>query len=534
MWKFLPTLLAGSLILQGIGHAQCLSTETFSSDPRTSSRFGRDFAILGDRLFVGAYGETPDREPEGAVLLFERTGANWFVKDRLVPKGVETSVRTGMNIGAGPAGVVTSSPHHFGPATGLYVFEEVGTEWISTRLKATGAATSYPAGLAVGGDFVAVGFPRDDEFGIDTGSVHLFGKPDGLWATTAKLAPLPRDSHLHFGEELAYTDGVLAVSATGDDENGDAAGAVYLFEHTAGPAWQELQKITPRDGSANDFFGSSIGFDGTTLAIGATGEDVGTWNSGAVYVFEMRLGQWTEVQKIVCDPAPPELQFGRSIAVLGNRMIVGSFARDPSVVFVYQKQNGVWAQTDQISSQVDRPQHGLDRWSQELGECLALAGDQALVASSLESHGIRRLGTTLEFSLDEMNCGGLVRNTMLSTGSTVLTIDRGGASAGRRYFLLGTYTGTSPGIGVGAERLPLNLDSYFEVTLMAPTYGLLRGSYGFLDANGRAQITMDVPPEYVAALGNMQLHHAFLELDGSSVTHVSNPVGTWMWPKQKR
>lgn len=511
-----------------------MSTETGSDDARTSSRFGRDFALLGNRLFVGAYGETSDREPEAAVLLFERTGANWFVKDRLVPDGVETSVRTGMNIGAGPAGVVATSPHHFGPATGLYVFEEVGTEWLRTRLKATGAATSYPAGLAVGEDFVAVGFPRDDEFGIDTGSVHIFGKQDGLWTTTAKLSPLPLESHLHFGEELAYADRILAVSATGDDENGDAAGAVHLFEHTAGPVWQELQKITPSDGSGNDFFGSSIGFDGTTLAIGATGEDVGTWNSGAVYVFEMTLGEWREVQKIVCDPAPPELQFGRSIAVLGDRMIVGSFARDPSMVFVYQKQNGVWAQTDRISSQADTLQPGIESWSQKLGECLALTGNRALIASNLEDRGIRRLGTTLEFSLDELNCGGLEGRTMLSTGSSTLTIDRGVASAGRRYFLLGTHTGTSPGIGLGTERLPLNPDAYFEVTLMAPTHGLLRGSFGLLDANGCAEIPMDVPVEYVAALGNMQLHHAFLELDGGSVTHVSNPVGTWMWPRGER
>ena len=89
--------------------------------------------------------------------------------------------------------------------------------------------------------------------------MHLFTKVDGEWRVTGELAPQTNDQNLHFGQDLAYANGILAVSASGDDTLADGAGAVLLFENAGAGQWNEIAKLTASDGREHDFFGASIG-----------------------------------------------------------------------------------------------------------------------------------------------------------------------------------------------------------------------------------------------------------------------------------
>ena len=70
-------------------------------------------------------------------------------------------------------------------------------------------------------------------------------------------------------------------------------------------------------------------------------------------------------------------------------------------------------------------------------------------------------------------------------GAQVLSVSAGSAHAGKLYWILGTASGTLPGLpSVTQEEelqvLPLNADAWFTFTLTAPNTPVLSGSLGAL------------------------------------------------------
>lgn len=112
---------------------------------------------------------------------------------------------------------------------------------------------------------------------------------------------------------LSGDGAILAVGAPGDDSattgvDGDDtdntatdSGGVYLFTRNSDDRWVTRTYIKASNTDAEDFFGTSVALspDGTTLVVGATGEDsaasgIGSEeadnssvDSGAVYIFDL-------------------------------------------------------------------------------------------------------------------------------------------------------------------------------------------------------------------------------------------------------
>lgn len=108
---------------------------------------------------------------------------------------------------------------------------------------------------------------------------------------TTLQAPIPSPDAL-FGDSIVVGDQFLAVGTPHDDLVGSNAGAVYLFGVQQG-AWQLEHTLTSPDASANQAFGESLAWDGTTLVVGANGIDEGAYvyvRDGQDWNLEGRLG----------------------------------------------------------------------------------------------------------------------------------------------------------------------------------------------------------------------------------------------------
>lgn len=97
------------------------------------------------------------------------------------------------------------------------------------------------------------------------------------------------------------------------------------------------------------------------------------------------------------------------------------------------------------------------------------------------------------------------------------------------YLLLGTASGTSPGVPSGGLVVPLNIDSYLLHTALAPNTPPLTGSLGFLmpsGGQGVATASFTLPPSFDPALVGLTLHHAYVTLGflSGQITSVSNAV----------
>ncbi len=96
-------------------------------------------------------------------------------------------------------------------------------------------------------------------------------------------------------------------------------------------------------------------------------------------------------------------------------------------------------------------------------------------------------------------------------GSQTLSLATGAAYAGKVYLVLGSNSGTRPGIRLGSITLPLNPDVYFSLTLGIPN-AWIRASLGRLDGRGDATASLQVPPGLSSALLGTRLYHAFVVL----------------------
>lgn len=104
---------------------------------------------------------------------------------------------------------------------------------------------------------------------------------------------------------------------------------------------------------------------------------------------------------------------------------------------------------------------------------------------------------------------------------------------GKLYYLVGSASGIWPGITYGTKEVPLNIDSYFMLTLLSPNMPPLAGSFGVLSADGLANASVTLPPAIDPALIGVVLNHAFVVLDPSAkggAALASNPVALEILP----
>ncbi|MEO6593346.1 MAG: metallophosphoesterase [Planctomycetota bacterium] len=95
--------------------------------------------------------------------------------------------------------------------------------------------------------------------------------------------------------------------------------------------------------------------------------------------------------------------------------------------------------------------------------------------------------------------------------------------AGQLYALAGSY-GTEPGMSLMGAHVPLNFDSWLQMSVAAANSSTYPGSMGVLDSTGSATSALVLPPPINPAMIGQTLYHAFLVFDGATATHVSNTV----------
>ena len=266
----------------------------------------------------------------------EASAASFEEQQKLTATGGLANDRFGISIGvAGDTAVVGASGKDFGAA---YVFTRSGTIWTqqSTLLTASdGAANdSFGAQLAVSGDTAVFGAVADDDACLpiinpdcNSGSVYVFTRSGTTWTQIAKLTADDAATLDLFGDALAVSVDTVVVGARGDDDAGAESGSAYVFERNQGGPdnWGQVKKLTAGDAATDDNFGNSVAVSADTVVVGAF-RDGGNSNFGSAYIFERNQGgtdNWGQVKKLTNPDAAIGDKFGNSIAISGDTVVVG-------------------------------------------------------------------------------------------------------------------------------------------------------------------------------------------------------------------
>lgn len=108
-------------------------------------------------------------------------------------------------------------------------------------------------------------------------------------------------------------------------------------------------------------------------------------------------------------------------------------------------------------------------------------------------------------------------------GVETMELDAGPSHAGETYLILGSISGTSPGLDLPLDvHLPLIPDSYTNATLAGVGAGPFAGFVGVLDVDGRAATTFELPGTLTPSAVGLTLDHAFVTLTLFGVSFASN------------
>lgn len=319
-----------------------------AADAETLDLFGFAVAASGDVIVVGALWEDTLGSEAGAAYVFHRMengGDNWGQVTKLTASDGESLDEFGTAVSVSGDVIVVGAKYEDSGgnnAGAAYVFQRMeggDDHWGQVaKLTALDAEPGDDFGwsVAVSGDVVVVGAPSEDSGGSGAGAAYVFQRTDGgedNWGQTAKLIASDAESYDGFGWSVAVSGDVITVGSVGEDAGDSDAGAAYIFQRTedGGDNWGEVAKLMASDADADDFFGYSISVSGDIVVVGANGEDTGGSSSGAAYVFHrMKDGDdnWGEVAKLMASDAEADDNFGKSVSVSGDTILVGAGSED--------------------------------------------------------------------------------------------------------------------------------------------------------------------------------------------------------------
>ena len=391
-------------------------TKKTASDAEQNDYFGNSVAIAGDVAVAGAPREDSGGADAGAAYIFERSfnGINsWNEVRKLTASDAQPDDWFGHSIAA--AGDVVISGAYCEDSGGnnagaAYIFERnfggINSWGEVKKIVADDAQESdyFGYSVSVAEDVAIVGATGEDTAASGAGAAYIFERNfcgTNLWNQVKKLVASDAQASDHFGWSVAVAGDVAVVGAAYEDSGGNNSGAAYVFERNANGGtnnWGQVKKLVPHDSQENGYFGYSVAVAGDVIIVGAYGKSSYT---GAAYVFERNanggINNWGEVRKLTASDAQANSYFGWSVAVEGDKIIVGEYNENVGAAYMFERDVGgmnLWNEVKKLqSSEIFSNSY--------FGNSVAMAGDVAIIGSYLEN-SVNRKGAAYIFEYLEI------------------------------------------------------------------------------------------------------------------------------------
>jgi len=232
----------------------------------------------------------------------------------------------------------------------VWIFIDVSMEqdWSSTfetKLTAQDGAAGDGFGWALDldGDTLVVGAPMDDDAGSASGSAYVIkdasiSPPPWSVRNEVKLTAGDAEAGDEFGVSVSVRGDTAVVGAHLNDEGGEDAGAVYIFQDiSAGRNWSSVRetKLLASDAADGDFFGWSVAVGVGTIVVGARHNGFAGERNGAAYIYQdiSIAGDWSERRETKLsgsEDVSDEFSdwFGHAVAYSVGTVVVGARGED--------------------------------------------------------------------------------------------------------------------------------------------------------------------------------------------------------------
>lgn len=359
------------------------------------------------------------------------SGANWNPIGDLdddgdvdATDGALIAVKTDMWDGAGgDNAIVARAFSRFGNP---FLFQGRPRFAIDTAVyEADGAGLdNFGVSCGIDGDYAVISSYLHDEAATDAGSVYVYHFNGSKWLLDTELIADDAAGSDLFGTSVAISGDTIVIGAALDDDNGASSGSVYVYVNDVN-GWSEQQKLTASDGGAGDQFGTSVAIDGDLIVVGARFWEDGSSgdNAGAAYVFSRSGSTWSEDQILEASDQAANDWFGRSVDIDGERIVVGAHEHDVS------------STSDAGQAYVFDYNSGTSNWDEkavlaasdteaeaEFGRSVTVSGDRVAIGAPFADSGSPTLtdsGAVYVFEKDEGGTDNWGQTVKLTASDTV-------------------------------------------------------------------------------------------------------------------
>jgi uncharacterized repeat protein (TIGR02543 family) len=343
-----------------------------ASNTGANDAFGASVAVSGNTVVVGAPNEDSgstgingngadnSAESAGAVYVFVRNGTIWSQQAYLKASNAEAHDSFGLSLSISGDTIVVGAMQEDGGGTlngdqadntapdagAAYVFVRNGTSWSQQAyLKASNADANDQFGLSVSisGDAVLVGAWQEasaattvngnqaDNSGYGTGAAYIFARDGGVWSQQAYLKA-SEVSIKYFGYSVAISGDTAVVGLVGAD---DPYACVFC---RSGATWTQQGSLEAAEVGIRPYGPTAVAVAGDTVVVGASFVNGST---GAAYVFARNGNTWAQQAVLGASNPKPGIsqQFGASVGVSGNVVVVGAHFDDSNSIGVNGDQN---------------------------------------------------------------------------------------------------------------------------------------------------------------------------------------------------
>jgi len=165
-----------------------------------------------------------------------------------------------------------------------------------------------------------------------------------------KLSTFLIISFLTFSLNDVYGQSVQSIQSMnkkGDFDTNTPAGSELSTTDIA----NEIKLIAP-NGEAEDRYAFSVAIDGEYAVVGAhgtngidTGDPIAHHDNGAVYIYKYNGAGWELNQRIASPVSNDAYHFGKSVAISGNKIIIGAVSgASYGAAYIYTKDGTSWVQ----------------------------------------------------------------------------------------------------------------------------------------------------------------------------------------------
>ena len=334
------------------------SIEVYGSNPSASDMFAWQVAVGEDYVYLSSPNDSSVNKSSGAVYVYRKDGDSLYFHQKIFLENSKKFAGFGNRISHFGDYLVVTTINKFQTKFGLgyiHLFKNNidKFELISTIEADT---TDYsPNAIDFDGNYLAVGLAYSSNYARN-GMVKIYEFQNNSF----KLSQVIQEDNIktlhHIGHNLVLKNGILAFSSITADGINESTGAVFVYKQKDNQ-FEFLEKITPNDGSANDYFGISLALDKDILAIGSmrhSPDKINPIKSGAVYLYSFEGDKFYFFNKIYPKENVNQYDyFGASLDIHNGVLVIGAHSDDEGgknagAVYVYNQKGNAWVISDKI------------------------------------------------------------------------------------------------------------------------------------------------------------------------------------------